>query len=279
MGREHDSRAGDKPCFLERHLARGTQLADALDGAEEAVAFVQVEDARVDAQGAQRANPADAEHDLLAQPAVGFRHVEAVGDVAEVLRVCLEVGVEQKERNPANLCAPNGDAHVARAHRRLDLHSFDFAHGQVGAAVLGVHLELPPARIDVLPAEALLVEKTNGDQRQAQVARGLQVVARQDPEPAGVDRQALGEPKLEREVRDGHRRLRVHEAGVAVVVVVVDGASSVECLTHLVALTRPLDAILAKLAQQEHRILARRLPELGVQGAEKSFDARLPGPQ
>ena len=124
----------------------------------------------------------------MAQPAVGFRHVEAVGDVAEVLRVCLEVGVEQKERNPANLYAPNGDAHVARAHRRLDLHSFDFAHGQVGAAVLGVHLELPPPRVDVLPAEALLVEKTNGDQRQAQVAGGLQVVARQDPEPAGVNR-------------------------------------------------------------------------------------------
>ena len=52
MRREHDARAGDKACFLERHLARRPQLANALDGAEEAVAFVEVEHARVDAQRA-----------------------------------------------------------------------------------------------------------------------------------------------------------------------------------------------------------------------------------
>src|SRR5207247_1822696 len=87
MSRENDSGAGDEPRLLERHLARRPQFPDTFDGAEEAVTFVEVEDTRVDPQGAQRANPADAQHYFLAQPAVWFRNVEAVGDAAEVQRI------------------------------------------------------------------------------------------------------------------------------------------------------------------------------------------------
>ena len=129
------------------------------------MAFVQVEDTRIDAQCAQRTNTADAEHDLLPQPAIRFRHVEAVGDVAEVVGVRFEVGVQEEQRHPADLGPPDRDADVARADRRLDLDPFDLAHGQLGAAVLEVDLELPAAAIDVLPPKALPVQETHRDQR------------------------------------------------------------------------------------------------------------------
>ena len=107
------------------------------------------------------------------------------------MRVRLEVGVEQEERNPAHLGAPYGDAHVTRADRSFDLHAVDLADGQVGATVLRVHLELAAARVDVLSPEALPVEQPDRDQRQSQVAGRLQVVTREYSEPAGIDRQAL----------------------------------------------------------------------------------------
>src|SRR5207245_5746534 len=151
--------------------------------------------------------------------------------------------------------------------------------GQVGATILRVHLELAAARVDVLSPEALPVEQPDRDQLQSQVAGRLQVVTREYTEPAGIDRQALRKPELEREVRDGHWRLRVHEARVALVILAVGGASTLERLTHLFALACALDALLAELGEQQHGIFARRVPECGVKSAEKGFDPGLPRPR
>src|SRR5438874_983875 len=153
------------------------------------------------------------------------------------------------------------------------------AHRQLFATVLRIDLELPPAGVDVLASEALPVQKADGDERKAEVAGGLQVVAGEYAEAARVDRQALGDAELQREVGDGERRLRVHEAWVTVVVLVVRLARGLERLLDLLALAGFLDACFAQLRQQEHRVFSRRLPQFGVQSAEESFYSRLPGPQ
>ena len=57
-------------------------------------------DAGVDAQ---RAHAADAEQQLLAQAVLAVAAVQAVGDVAVVLRVLLDVGVEQQQRDAADV--------------------------------------------------------------------------------------------------------------------------------------------------------------------------------
>ena len=165
MGREHDPGAGDQARLLQRHLARSAQLADALDRAEEAVALVEVKDTRIKTERAQGPHATDAEHDLLTEAPVGLGHVEPVGDVAEVERVGLQIGVEQEERHPADLGAPDGYAHTALADRRLDLDIRQLAHRQLGATVLEVDLELAAAAIDVLPPKALPVQETHRDQR------------------------------------------------------------------------------------------------------------------
>ena len=243
------------------------------------MAFVQMEHAGVDPQRAQSPHAADAKHDLLAKAAVGLGHVEAVGDVPQVLGVRLEVRVEEKQRHPPDLHAPDGDPHVAAADRSLDLDARHLAHRQLGSPVFVIHLDLPAVRIDVLPAKSLPVQQADRDQREPQVAGRFQVVAGQDPESTGIDRQAFGKSELEREVRDGERRLGVHEPRMPVVVLLVGGFCALERLLDLGPRPRPQNAILAQLVEQQHRVLTCRLPEFRVERAKQSLDSGLPCPQ
>ena len=128
------------------------------------MALVQVEDTRVDAERPESPHAADAEHDLLPETAIWLGHVEAVGDAAEVERVRFEVGIEKEQRDPSDLRPPDGDLHVARSDRGLDLQALDLADWQLVAAILGIHLELTAARVDVLAPEALLVQQPDRDQ-------------------------------------------------------------------------------------------------------------------
>jgi len=52
-----------------------------------------------------------------------------------------------------------------------------FGGAIAAGAVAGVHLNLAAARVDLLAAEPLLVQQPDGNERKAQVAGGLQVVA------------------------------------------------------------------------------------------------------
>ena len=76
---------------------------------------------------------------------------------------------------------------------------------------------LPAVGIQKLAEIALLVEQAQADQRIVLVARGLQMVAGEDAQAAGIDRQALGEAVLGGEIGDqlaiGGRRALAH-AGV-----------------------------------------------------------------
>jgi hypothetical protein len=51
---------------------------------------------------------------------------------------------------------------------------------------------------------AFLIEETDSDYRYAEIARGLEVVAGEDAEPAGIERQPLAEAELHAEI--GHTR-------------------------------------------------------------------------
>ena len=249
MGREDEAGARHQAGLLERDLPAPAELTHALDGDQESMALVHVEDVGLHAQGSQRAHAADAQHDLLWQPAFGLRNVEPVGDGPQLRRVRGEVGVEKEERDAADLRAPHRDVHGRAADRRFDLDAFQLAHRELLAAVLGVHLDLPPRRIDVLAAEAVLVEKAHRHERKPEVARRLQVVAGQHAEAARVDRQALGDAELEREVPDEQRSVRVEERRIPVVVLAVRRARVFERAFHVIALARLGDAFLAELIE------------------------------
>ena len=97
------------------------ELADALEAEEAGVPLVGVEHLGLGvpvsvAVRADRAHAADAEQHLLQQPVLGAAAVEPVGDLALGRRVVLDVGVEQQQRDPADLRPP--DLRVQRARRR-----------------------------------------------------------------------------------------------------------------------------------------------------------------
>ena len=75
-----------------------------------------------------------------------------------------------------------------------------------------VVLVLPAVAIEPLPEVALVVVQPDADQRHAEIGRRLDVIAGEDAEAAGVDRQRLVQAELGGEVRD---RARAEHAGVA----------------------------------------------------------------
>ena len=117
--REGGARAHD----LERvpgSAPPSTRTPHALDAEEAGVALVHVEHVGLEAEGGERLHAADAEQDLLAQPVLAVAAVEAVGDGALGGRVVRHVGVEQEQRNAADVDPP--DARVQpRPGARRDL--------------------------------------------------------------------------------------------------------------------------------------------------------------
>ena len=66
----------------------------------------------------------------------------------------------------------------------------------------GIPLELAVALVEPLPEVAAAVVEADADERDAELGGRLEMVAGEDAEAARVDRQALVEPELGREVRD-----------------------------------------------------------------------------
>ena len=91
------------------------------------------------------------------------------------------------------------DARLAvRRQRRLDR--------RVGPVEPLVALFLPPFGRHVLVEVALRIHEADADERHAEVARFLAVIAGQHAEAAGVDRQRLMQRELGREIRDRSAR-------------------------------------------------------------------------
>ena len=218
------------------------QGADALEAAKGAMALVHVADRRRLAQRPQRADAADAEDHFLADAHVHVAAVEAGRDRAVFRRVLRDVGVEQVERHAADLDAPDAELHLAAGERHSDEQGRAVVadlrdQRQVEEVVFRVALLLPAVHGEVLAEVALAVHEADADERQAEVAGALEVVAAEDAEAAGVDRHALMDAELGAEVGDaevrrqrdrggrsgGRRRLAVAVAGAAGVGFLIPG--------------------------------------------------------
>ena len=196
------------------------ELTDALEAEEAGVALVGVEHlggcgAGEAGERADGAHAADAEEHLLAKPVLGVAAVQPVGDGADDLAVLLDVGVEQQQRDPADLGDPDARGErllVGQADHDLRDRAVLLAQQRQRQAV-GVEdrvgLLLPAVAGQGLAEVAVAVEQPDADDRHAEVARGLEVVAGQDAETAGVLRQHRGDAELRGEVADrrGQRRL------------------------------------------------------------------------
>ncbi len=92
--------------------------------------------------------------------------------------------------------------YCTRMMSRLPVPSSTGRTGQALPVVDGVALALPAVVVERLAEVPLGVREADADERQAEVARGLQVVAGEDAEAARVDGQALVQAVLHGEVGD-----------------------------------------------------------------------------
>ncbi len=218
---------------------------------------------------------------------LGVAAVETVGDVADLGAVLLGVGVEQQQRHPADLGDPDPcgqGAVVGQADRDLG----DVARlvpqqrdGQAVGVEDRVGLLLPAVAGEELAEVAVPVQQPDTHDRYAEVAGGLEVVAGQDAEAAGVLRQHGSDAELRGEVGDGAGGV----LGAGPLVPTVAGEVGPQVLAGgpeprqeaLVAgqLGQPL---LADGAEQLDRVVTHGLPCLRVDRGEDVLGLGVPGP-
>jgi hypothetical protein len=212
MRREQIARARGRERGRERHPGLVHERTRALEHRERGVALVQVTDLRPQPEHPEQAPAADAEQQLLAEPVLAAAAVEPVGHLVQRRLVLLDVGVEHQQRHPADLGQPHlGGQELALGQRHLHLDRLAVraaeqrqrqAIGVVGRVALG----LPAVVRQRLGEVPVPVEQADPDDRHAEVAGRLQVVARQDAETARVLREHGGDAVLGGEVRDRVRQ-------------------------------------------------------------------------
>ena len=207
--------------------------------------------------------------------------------------VALDVGVEQQQRDPADLRDEDaGGQLLVAGDRDPDLGG--------GAVLLAqqrdrqpvrveqrVALQLPALTGELLAEVAVLVEQADPDQRDAEVAGGLEVVTGQDAEATGVLRQHRGDAELRGEVGDRPRQRRV--VGTRVGRLALEPAVTAEVLLEVRVGHR--EATQEALVGGEllepggghgpeglDRVAPAVTPDLGVQGLEDVLRLRVPGP-
>ena len=168
-------------------------------------------DAGLDAQRSQNAHPTDAEDDLLGDALDAVDAVEAARDAPVLSAVLGNVGVEKIEAATSHGESP--DAHEDITIGQLDTNA-QLASVAVVNDLEGHRREICPReddlllalRVEELTEVTVAVEERDTDERHRDIAGTLDVVSSEDSEPTRVNRQALVEPELHREVRHRCRR-------------------------------------------------------------------------
>ncbi len=211
MRREDVAGARRPPRLPERPPGAALKATSPLHHRKGRVALVQVADTGLRCHSFDDPPAGDAEHDLLQQPGLGVGIVETLGDGAVGRVIAGIVGVEQVERDPPDLGVPHAQRQLAprqveddvqpgavRPQRRPDR--------QRAGVVVGVGFALPAGGVDRLSEISLLKQQADADHRQAEIACGLEIVAGQHAEAAGIKRQRGAEAELHAEIGDAAQR-------------------------------------------------------------------------
>jgi len=209
-----------------------------------------------------------------------------LGDLTIRRHVLGQIRVEQVQRDAAHAGLPGLSLDVAFSNPQGDDHGLavvqfderDRCLIEVGRRIL---LELPAVRSQALLEIALPIHQADADERNSQIAGALEVVAREDAQSAGVDRQALVNPELHREVGDAvgsEFRVRLLEPALTRHV----GVERLEHAVHFgqigVIVGRLIQALLRDVGQELNRIPGHLVPEVGVQPPKQLLGFAVPTP-
>jgi len=197
------------------------------------------------------------------------------------------IRVEQKQRHPPHVHAPNLKVHHVQAdfHRADEPVAIRIKH-RLHRHVVRIHriivLRLPIVGIDGLLKIALPVKEADPHETQIEVAGGFRMVARQDTQAAGGNRERFVQAKFRREIRDGIlvQFGRVLMApGILVVQIIVKLA---EHTAHAIGKARLLEMnpqfIFRNFAQHGHGVVPEVLPAAGRKPLEQVLRLLVPTP-
>ncbi len=245
------------------------------------MALVGVEHLGADAERVEGTHAADAKQDLLAQPVFGVAAVEPVGDLADLVGVVVDVGVEQVERDAAHVGPPHLGVEWLPGEVDGDPHPLAVGESHGPRVEVGVVLQLPAVGVLGLAEVAVAVEEPDGDQGHAEVAGRLEVVAGEDAEATGVLGERLGDAELGREVGDeteGRLGLLALEPPRLREVAGELGVQLVEEPHEPGVGGKRLEAFLGHEAEQAHGVVAGGVPRIGVDPPEQVTGLGVPRP-
>ena len=200
VGREHGPLARRRE--PDRQVLAGVQLLGGeLDRRQHRVALVQVNHAGLEPERGQRPHAAGPEQHVLGHADVLVGLVQPRGDPLLHRAVLGEVGVEQEQRDAADVDAPDLGRYVRVVDRDLDRQRPVVGAGdERGRQPLRVGVDpvlvLPPAGVDPLAEVALSVHQPDRDHRDRAVGGLLEQVAGERAEAARVDRHRHVDPVL-----------------------------------------------------------------------------------
>ena len=260
----------------------GNLLRGELEGRQRRVSLVEVEDAGVDPERAERVHRAEPEQAVLAEARERVALVQPGRDPALDGVVLLELGVEEVERHPSDLRAPDveGDVAPEEAEGQAERGSVVVEHVHRGQALghdLCPVLVLQARPIDALLEVALAIEEADADHGQGEVARGLEDVSCERPEAARVDRQRgvdaeLGADEDDRAVEALDRRLRTGA------VLLQHARESRDPLERRWVRGCDLGRVGREVGELPHRIPRIELPGVRVERAEELVTVGIPRP-
>ena len=172
------------------------------------VTFVQMKDVRLDVQATKQAHAADSKQHLLHDARLAVAAVEMPCHKAVCLFILFDVCVEQVERDAPDINAPRLRFDIAATHQDFDvdgraLFIFDLLNRKHVWMSFTVVFFLPAVASQALTKISVAIEQPDSDERHTQIARGFQVIAREHPQPAGIERQRVVYAVLCAEVCDG----------------------------------------------------------------------------
>ena len=261
--------------------------ANRLKHRKAAVSLVQMQHSRRDAHRLERAKAANAQQQLLANARPPVATIEPRRQLAILGRIPLHIRVQQQQiaaahLDPPHLCLDRSTPRLNLHHHRLAVLSDCRLHRQLIHVGLQVLFPLPAAVIQPLQKVALPVKQPNPNQRNVQVGRAFDVVARQHAQAAGINWQRFMQPELRGEVghRTGPQHARVGRAPgpVRLQIFLLSPIDVIDAAMQHQFGCAAFDFAELHLVQQRDGILIQFPPARGIQIAKQADAVVVPAP-
>src|SRR5437660_5287122 len=145
-----------------------------LEAEKGGVAFVHVENVRLDPERAQGVDAADTEHDLLSHSHFEVAAVKLGGDESIFRVVLRDIGVEQVKLDATDLKLPNASVNIAvqnpHCHQQCAIVAPDLPDRKIMKILIETDRVLDPVLVDFLSEISVSIEQADGDKIQVEVA-------------------------------------------------------------------------------------------------------------